>query len=516
MTCCIPKKVRHSSSPANGSEDRPNDCPSNSIKSKSHLETNLEERLVVECRILAEVEEDNDLLSSTVDDKMSNISIEDFRLLSVLGKGSFGKVTLCQYTKSDEYFAIKTLKKSNIIAENGVELLDSEKNIFEVVNNIHHPFLVNLFACFQTDVIRSKSHLEESLVVECRVLAEDEEDNDLLSSKVDDKMSNISIEDFRLLSVLGKGSFGKVTLCQYTKSDEYFAIKTLNKSNIISENGVEALHSEKSIFEVINNIHHPFLVHLFACFQTDAHVCFVMEYAAGGDLYTHLNNGVFEEPRTIFYAACILLGLQYLHGNSIIYRDLKLGNLLLDTDGYVKITDFGTCKKGVGFGDRTATFCGTAKYLAPEIITETSYTRSVDWWSFGIVIYEMLVGECPFEDANDLQSLFHCIVNDQIPYPSMLSSEAISIMSKLLCKNPEKRLGSNERDGEDVKLQEFFGEVVWEDLLRRKVKPPFVPTVNSLEDVGNFEEEFTSETPQLTLDPKLLTNEQQELFNNFM
>ncbi|VVC44327.1 Protein kinase domain,Protein kinase-like domain,Protein kinase, ATP binding site,AGC-kinase, C- [Cinara cedri] len=353
--------------------------------------------------------------------------------------------------------------------------------------------------------IRSKSHLEESLVVECRVLAEDEEDNDLLSSKVDDKMSNISIEDFRLLSVLGKGSFGKVTLCQYTKSDEYFAIKTLNKSNIISENGVEALHSEKSIFEVINNIHHPFLVNLFACFQTDAHVCFVMEYAA---IVSFI--GLYN-----VYFIFIICDVVIKTVRSLFFRDLKLDNLLLDIDGYVKITDFGTCKKGVGFGDRTATFCGTAKYLAPEIITETSYTRSVDWWSFGILIYEMLVGECPFEDANDLQSLFHCIVNDQIPYPSILSSEAISIMSNLLCKNPEKRLGSNERDAEDVKLQEFFGEVVWEDLLRRKVKPPFVPTVNSPEDVGNFEEEFTSETPQLTLDPKLLTNEQQELFNNF-
>lgn len=118
-----------------------------------------------------------------------------------------------------------------------------------------------------------------------------------------------------------------------------------------------------------------------------------MEYAAGGDLMMHIHADVFDEPRAVFYAACVVLGLQYLHDNRIIYRDLKLDNLLLDTEGYVKIADFGLCKEGMGFGDRTGTFCGTPEFLAPEVLTETSYTRAVDWWGLGVLIFEMLVGE---------------------------------------------------------------------------------------------------------------------------
>ncbi|VVC36626.1 Hypothetical protein CINCED_3A012057 [Cinara cedri] len=330
------------------------------------------------------------------------------------------------------------------------------------------------------------------------------------------RFSQMSMDDFRLLSVLGRGHFGKVILCQHRKSSEYFAIKALKKGDIIARDEVESLLSEKRIFEVANDIRHPFLVNLFACFQTDAHVCFVMEYAAGGDLMMHIHADVFTEPRAVFYAACVVLGLQYLHENSIIYRDLKLDNLLLDTDGYVKIADFGLCKEGMGFGDRTGTFCGTPEFLAPEVLTETSYTRSVDWWGLGVLIFEMLVGESPFP-GDDEEEVFDSIVNDEVRYPRFLSLEAIAIMRRLLRKNPERRLGSSERDAEDVKKQAFFRQVVWDDLLQRKVQPPFVPTVNSVEDVSNFDEEFTSETPQLTppKDPRLLNDDEQQLFKDF-
>lgn len=186
----------------------------------------------------------------------------------------------------------------------------------------------------------------------------------------------------------------------------------MKKGDIIARDEVESLLSEKRIFEVANTMRHPFLVNLFACFQTEVnrlichycpiaklshkfqlHVCFVMEYAAGGDLMMHIHTDVFTEPRAVFYAACVVLGLQYLHESKIIYRDLKLDNLLLDTEGYVKIADFGLCKEGMGFGDRTGTFCGTPEFLAPEVLTETSYTRAVDWWGLGVLIFEMLVGE---------------------------------------------------------------------------------------------------------------------------
>ncbi|XP_008192074.1 serine/threonine-protein kinase N isoform X5 [Tribolium castaneum] len=328
--------------------------------------------------------------------------------------------------------------------------------------------------------------------------------------------TGMSIDNFKLISVLGRGHFGKVILSQYRNTGEYFAIKALKKGDIIARDEVESLLSEKRIFEVANSIRHPFLVNLFACFQTEAHVCFVMEYAAGGDLMMHIHADVFSEPRAVFYAACVVLGLQYLHENKIIYRDLKLDNLLLDTEGYVKIADFGLCKEGMGFGDRTGTFCGTPEFLAPEVLTETSYTRAVDWWGLGVLIFEMLVGESPFP-GDDEEEVFDSIVNDEVRYPRFLSLESIAIMRRLLRKIPDRRLGSSERDAEDVKKQAFFRHIQWDELLHRRVPPPFVPTVHSMEDVSNFDEEFTSEKPHLTppKEPRPLTEQDQYLFRDF-
>ncbi|XP_031828201.1 serine/threonine-protein kinase N isoform X1 [Nomia melanderi] len=330
------------------------------------------------------------------------------------------------------------------------------------------------------------------------------------------QLTGMTIDNFRLLSVLGRGHFGKVILSQYRNTGEYFAIKALKKGDIIARDEVESLLSEKRIFEVANATRHPFLVNLFACFQTEAHVCFVMEYAAGGDLMMHIHADVFGEPRAVFYSACVVLGLQYLHESRIIYRDLKLDNLLLDTEGYVKIADFGLCKEGMGYGDRTGTFCGTPEFLAPEVLTETSYTRAVDWWGLGVLIFEMLVGESPFP-GDDEEEVFDSIVNDEVRYPRFLSLEAIAIMRRLLRKNPDRRLGSSERDAEDVKKQAFFRHIAWDDLLLRRVKPPFVPVIHSVEDVSNFDEEFTSEKPHLTppKDPRPLSDLEQSLFKDF-
>ncbi|XP_043346972.1 serine/threonine-protein kinase N2 isoform X6 [Dermochelys coriacea] len=238
-----------------------------------------------------------------------------------------------------------------------------------------------------------------------------------------------SLQDFRCCAVLGRGHFGKVLLAEYKNTNEMFAIKALKKGDIVARDEVDSLMCEKRIFETVNSVRHPFLVNLFACFQTKDHVCFVMEYAAGGDLMMHIHTDVFSEPRAVFYAACVVLGLQYLHEHKIVYRDLKLDNLLLDTEGFVKIADFGLCKEGMGFGDRTSTFCGTPEFLAPEVLTETSYTRAVDWWGLGVLIYEMLVGESPFP-GDDEEEVFDSIVNDEVRYPRFLSTEAISIMRR--------------------------------------------------------------------------------------
>uniref|UniRef100_A0A8C5NGA4 protein kinase C n=1 Tax=Gouania willdenowi TaxID=441366 RepID=A0A8C5NGA4_GOUWI len=330
------------------------------------------------------------------------------------------------------------------------------------------------------------------------------------------KTGPLSLQDFRLIAVLGRGHFGKVLLSEYKKTNTMYAIKALKKGDIVARDEVESLMCEKRIFETVNMSHHPFLVNLFACFQTPEHVCFVMEYTAGGDLMMHIHTDVFTEPRAVFYAACVVLGLQFLHDHKIVYRDLKLDNLLLDIDGYVKIADFGLCKEGMGYGDRTSTFCGTPEFLAPEVLTDTSYTRAVDWWGLGVLIYEMLVGESPFP-GDDEEEVFDSIVNDEVRYPRFLSTEAIGIMRRLLRRNPERRLGSGEKDAEEVKKQPFFRNMDWEALLQRKVPPPFIPSIGSKEDVSNFDEEFTTELPTLTppREPRVLSRKDQESFRDF-
>eukprot|EP00073_Rattus_norvegicus_P044002 XP_017446092.1 PREDICTED: serine/threonine-protein kinase N2 isoform X1 [Rattus norvegicus] len=337
-----------------------------------------------------------------------------------------------------------------------------------------------------------------------------------LEDKRSQQRFQFNLQDFRCCAVLGRGHFGKVLLAEYKHTNEMFAIKALKKGDIVARDEVDSLMCEKRIFETVNSVRHPFLVNLFACFQTKEHVCFVMEYAAGGDLMMHIHTDVFSEPRAVFYAACVVLGLQYLHEHKIVYRDLKLDNLLLDTEGFVKIADFGLCKEGMGYGDRTSTFCGTPEFLAPEVLTETSYTRAVDWWGLGVLIYEMLVGESPFP-GDDEEEVFDSIVNDEVRYPRFLSTEAISIMRRLLRRNPERRLGAGEKDAEDVKKHPFFRLTDWSALLDKKVKPPFVPTIRGREDVSNFDDEFTSEAPILTppREPRILLEEEQEMFRDF-
>lgn len=340
--------------------------------------------------------------------------------------------------------------------------------------------------------------------------------NTEIREEEEEEQFHFSLKDFKCVAVLGRGHFGKVLLAEYSITGEMFAIKALKKGDIVARDEVESLMCEKRIFETVNSVRHPFLVNLFACFQTKEHVCFVMEYAAGGDLMMHIHADVFSEPRATFYAACVVLGLQFLHEHRIVYRDLKLDNLLLDTEGFVKIADFGLCKEGMGYRDRTSTFCGTPEFLAPEVLTETSYTRAVDWWGLGVLIFEMLVGESPFP-GDDEEEVFDSIVNDEVRYPRFLSTEAISIMRRLLRRNPERRLGAGERDAQDVKKHLFFRNIDWDGLLAKKVKPPFVPIIQCSSDVSNFDDEFTSEAPVLTppREPRHLNQDEQDLFVDF-
>uniref|UniRef100_A0A4W4FQA3 protein kinase C n=1 Tax=Electrophorus electricus TaxID=8005 RepID=A0A4W4FQA3_ELEEL len=312
----------------------------------------------------------------------------------------------------------------------------------------------------------------------------------LLQTVLEEQDSQFTLADFRCAAVLGRGHFGKVLLAEYKSTGEMFAIKALKKGDIVARDDMDGVMCEKRIFETVNSARHPFLVNLFACFQTQEHVCFVMEYAAGGDLMMHIHTDVFSEPRGVFYAGCVVLGLQFLHEHKIVYRYVPVSNIF--------------------------TFCGTPEFLAPEILTETSYTRAVDWWELGVLIFEMLVGESPFT-GDDEEEVFDSIVNDEVRYPQFLSTEAISIMRQLLRRNPERRLGAGERDAEEVKKHPFFRNLDWAALLAKKIRPPFVPTLKGCDDVSNFDEEFTSEAPILTppREPRLLTDREQELFKDF-
>ncbi|XP_048043772.1 serine/threonine-protein kinase N2 isoform X1 [Megalobrama amblycephala] len=330
------------------------------------------------------------------------------------------------------------------------------------------------------------------------------------------RKEGMQMEDFNCISVLGRGHFGKVLLAEFKRTGKLYAIKALKKGDVVTRDEVDSLMCEKRIFETINVSRHPFLVNLYGCFQTPDHVCFVMEYSPGGDLMTHIHNSIFSERQTRFYSACVLLGLEFLHQNRIVYRDLKLDNLLMDSDGFVRIADFGLCKEGMGHGDRTSTFCGTPEFLAPEVLTDSTYTRAVDWWGLGVLIYEMLVGESPFP-GDDEEEVFDSIVNDEVRYPRFLSPESVSVVQKLLQKNPEKRLGAGDQDANEVKKHRFFQGIDWEALLAKRVKPPFLPSIKAPADVSNFDEEFTRLKPVLTppQTPFFLTAEQQEFFADF-
>jgi len=326
--------------------------------------------------------------------------------------------------------------------------------------------------------------------------------------------SKVSLEDFNFLAVIGKGNFGKVMLAEEKATKNLYAIKVLKKEFIIENDEIESTKSEKRVFMAANQERHPFLVNLHSCFQTSTRIYFVMEYISGGDLMWHIQHQQFNEKRAKFYACEVLLALEYFHKNNIVYRDLKLDNILLTLDGHIKITDYGLCKENMYHGATTNTFCGTPEFMAPEILLEKPYGRAVDWWAFGVLIYEMLLGQSPFR-GDDEEEIFEAILEDDIIYPINMSRDSVSILQKLLTKDPNKRLGAGPNDAEDIKKHAFFKHVKWDKILNKEINPPYKPKINSRTDVSNFDEEFTREIPVLTPCNCVLNDADQEEFRNF-
>ncbi|KAF2869785.1 kinase C-like protein [Massariosphaeria phaeospora] len=324
----------------------------------------------------------------------------------------------------------------------------------------------------------------------------------------------IGLDHFNFLAVLGKGNFGKVMLAETKSTKQLYAIKVLKKEFIIENDEVESIRSEKRVFLIANKERHPFLYNLHACFQTETRVYFVIEYISGGDLMLHIQRGQFGTKRAQFYAAEVCLALKYFHENGVIYRDLKLDNILLTLDGHIKIADYGLCKEEMWYGSTTSTFCGTPEFMAPEILLDKKYGRAVDWWAFGVLIYQMLLQQSPFR-GEDEDEIYDAILADEPLYPIHMPRDSVSILQKLLTREPELRLGSGPTDAQEIMSHAFFRNVNWDDVYHKRIPAPFIPQITSPTDTSNFDTEFTSVTPVLTPVQSVLSQAMQEEFRGF-
>lgn len=311
------------------------------------------------------------------------------------------------------------------------------------------------------------------------------------------KGEEVWLDDFICKKVLGKGSFGKVFLVEKKSDHKLYAMKSLRKDVILENDQVESTKLEK---EILLKAKHPFFVKMAYIFQTDQKIYFVMNFIRGGELFTHLQNEKrFKEERTKFYAAQIVSAIGYLHKKKIIYRDIKPENILMGEDGYLYLADFGLAKE-MSNRDFTSSFCGTPEYLAPEIIQNKGHNHAVDWWSIGILIYEMIVGFPPFYHSNQ-QTMYELIEKFPVKFPDPIkhkipmSEEVKDLLTKLLEKDPKDRLGT-EGGVDEIMSHEWFAGFDFDKLLNRELDAPFIPKLSEdAYDVSQFDDEFTEQDP---------------------
>ena len=301
----------------------------------------------------------------------------------------------------------------------------------------------------------------------------------------------LTARDFELLKLIGRGTFGRVFQVRKRDTKRIYAMKVLSKREIALKKEVTHTMGERKILE--KSLDCPFLVGLKFSFQSESELFFVTDYKSGGELFWHLQReGRFTEARARFYIAELILALEHLHKYDIVYRDLKPENILLDATGHVALCDFGLSKADLGAGQLTNTFCGTTEYLAPEILLdESGYSKLVDFWSLGVLLFEMCCGWSPFY-AEDTQQMYRNICFGKIKFPrGAISDDGKQFVKGLLNRNPRHRLGAH-NDAADLKAQPFFKDVDWYALLHKQIPPVFKPLVESDESVANFDPEFTN------------------------
>ena len=300
----------------------------------------------------------------------------------------------------------------------------------------------------------------------------------------------LSFHDFEKLKVLGKGSFGEVLLVRLKANGKLFAMKILTKKNVKLRHQEVHTKAERDLMVKINC---PFIVNIKFAFQDAVNLYIITEFMQGGEMFFHLHNErKFSDEKTKFYIVEIILAIEFLHKNKMLYRDLKPENIMVDANGHIKLTDFGLSKMVKKTKEKAFTICGTPQYLAPEILSDDGYDNSVDWWSLGCVMYEMLVGKAPFRIPKG-SYLSADLYKKKVTIPEYVTAEAKDLISQLLVPNPKKRLGYGKDGAKNIKQHSYFEGINWEDAWERKLKPPLIPQLRGETDLSYFDKMFTDE-----------------------